>query len=806
MNDRSFYLRKWVVRLTIALLSPLVFFAGLEAALRVFGGRPVGFFQRFKLEGREWTMENLRFGQYFFRPHQARVPAWNLIPPRSPETPRIAVLGESAAKGFPLERLGLASMIQGTLETEHPGRQFDMVNACMTAVNSHVLELVIPEIILQKPDVTVIYMGNNEVVGPYGPGTPFISWGSFPLLIELDKRIRTTKTFALLEELLSRFIPAPSGRWEGFQMFEEHEVSWDGASLGLVYAAFEKNMHSIVGQLLEGGSKVVLCTVAVNLADWGPTGRGALPPDSQGGRLLAEGRSLLRSGDAEKAADLLGQAANAEPDNAEVAFSLGRALQKSSRFPEARQAFSRARDLDRHRFRADSRINDIIRRTAARFADRGVVLVDADRMLAPDGLTDRKQFIDHVHFTFEGSLRLGLLVADQIADLFPQWGRPRELGPDELAELESRFFFTPFDEVLLARYGREVGNTAIFRSRPEADEVNAHFDALEKKLRAENGLNAVQLQEAYDESVAVRPEDPLRDASCADYLWRMGEHETAAQLGLRVFVRKPNHFEGLRMAGDVALQAGDADAAAKYLRDAIRVYDRLAEAWKGLADAALLDGDRAQAKAFYEKAWYLDPSQVGAGVALAGLQVSEKGRMAARRALEEVWRKNPGSVEAHLALARYHAANLNYTEAREYFESALQLDPAGSPREYLRFVSDTFSDAEEKKAFETYENRIEGSAELLNNFAWLLATSPDAGVRDPDKALRLARRAVEISAERPVPHYRGTLAAAEAATGDFAAALDSLREALDLTADDPGFLEFASRMEAAFRAGRAFSE
>jgi tetratricopeptide (TPR) repeat protein len=515
---------------------------------------------------------------------------------------------------------------------------------------------------------------------------------------------------------------------------------------------------------------------------------------------------LLQSGDAGKAADLLGQAATAEPHNAEVAFSLGRALRKAGRFPESRQAFSRARDLDRHRFRADSRINDIIRRTAAHFADRGVVLVDADQMLAADGLTDREQFIDHVHFTFEGSLRLGLLVADGIIDLFTKWGRPRELGPDDLVELESRLFFTPFDEVLLARYGREVGNTAIFRSRPEANEVNAHFDALEKKLRAENGLNAVQLQEAYDKSVAVRPEDPLRDASCADYLWRMGQHETAAQLGLRVFVRKPNHFEGLRMAGDVALQAGDAAAAAKYFRDAIRVYDRLAEAWKGLADAALLDGDRAQAKAFYEKAWRLDPSEVGAGIALAGLQVSEKGRVAARKSLEEVCQKNPGSVEAHLALARYHVANLNQTEAREYFESALQLDPALSPREYLRFVSDTFSDAEEKKAYETYDNRIEGSAELLNNFAWLLATSPDAGARDPDKALQLARRAVEISATRPVPHYRGTLAAAEAATGDFAAALDSLREARELSSDDPVFREYATRMEADFGAGRAFSE
>src|SRR5206468_2705273 len=67
----------------------------------------------------------------------------------------------------------------------------------------------------------------------------------------------------------------------------------------------------------------------------------------------------------------------------------------------------------------------------------------------------------------------------------------------------------------------------------------------------------------------------------------------------------------------------------------------------------------------------------------------------------------------------------------------------------------------------------------LNALAWLLATSPDPAVRDGERALRLAARAVELTASRN-PQVLDTQAAAQAASGRFAAAVATERDAIQL--------------------------
>ena len=55
---------------------------------------------------------------------------------------------------------------------------------------------------------------------------------------------------------------------------------------------------------------------------------------------------------------------------------------------------------------------------------------------------------------------------------------------------------------------------------------------------------------------------------------------------------------------------------------------------------------------------------------------------------------------------------------------------------------------------------------LLNNLAWVLATSPDDELRDGKRAIELATKACELT-EYKKPHILSTLAAAYAETGDF---------------------------------------
>ena len=68
---------------------------------------------------------------------------------------------------------------------------------------------------------------------------------------------------------------------------------------------------------------------------------------------------------------------------------------------------------------------------------------------------------------------------------------------------------------------------------------------------------------------------------------------------------------------------------------------------------------------------------------------------------------------------------------------------------------------------------------LLNDTAWLLATNPNASVRNGPEAVELAQRAVRLSGDQE-PAILGTLAAAFAEAGRFPEAVQTARKALDL--------------------------
>jgi hypothetical protein len=60
-----------------------------------------------------------------------------------------------------------------------------------------------------------------------------------------------------------------------------------------------------------------------------------------------------------------------------------------------------------------------------------------------------------------------------------------------------------------------------------------------------------------------------------------------------------------------------------------------------------------------------------------------------------------------------------------------------------------------------------------------LSTHPDSAVREPEEAVRLAQRAVELTMNRD-PYFLDTLAAALAATGEFERAVETAEAALAL--------------------------
>ena len=99
------------------------------------------------------------------------------------------------------------------------------------------------------------------------------------------------------------------------------------------------------------------------------------------------------------------------------------------RRPRPAKHFQKACDCDALVFRADSRINDIIRDTARQMGGPGLALCDAAASLPEPGkIPGVETFYEHVHFNFDGSYRLARLWAAQAERLLPDSVKTQSRG------------------------------------------------------------------------------------------------------------------------------------------------------------------------------------------------------------------------------------------------------------------------------------------------------------------------------------------------------------------------------------------
>ena len=126
------------------------------------------------LNGKKVCISNMKFGWRFFPKNIAReTDSFVFAQNKSINTYRIFVLGGSAAMGMPDSSYGFSRILEVMLEDRYPGVEFEIINAAMTAINSHAVLPISKDCSDYEPDLFILYMGNNEVVGPYGAGSVF---------------------------------------------------------------------------------------------------------------------------------------------------------------------------------------------------------------------------------------------------------------------------------------------------------------------------------------------------------------------------------------------------------------------------------------------------------------------------------------------------------------------------------------------------------------------------------------------------------------------------------------------------------
>jgi len=425
---------------------PLLFFVLIEFALRLVGvGTHYQYFNQIDIDGEAFYQENPDFADQFYPPSLNVGPLQNTFAAeRSDDRLRVFVLGGSAAMGFPHKNHGVDRLLATQLRSLFPNRDVEVVNTAMTSVNSHVVYQVVQTLPSESADVAVILMGNNEVVGPYGPGTFNQNFLSSLSAIRALQALKRTRLWQLLDSSLAEVQSSDAKgdlEWHGMQMFVDNGVAEDDPRMSAVYEHFEGNLRDIVDTLNAKGMHVVLSTVPVNLRQSAPflsIGRDGLSSRDEAKltalRERAEAQAL--NGRWREAQDLWQQVIALDADHADSHFQLATSLENLGEFALARSHYERALDLDGLRFRADTRINAIIERVAREYDSSNVSFVHSskgfDRASAPYA-PGWDLLVEHVHYDFSGNAVLARIFARAIARHLSPTTPPKLLQPKEVA-------------------------------------------------------------------------------------------------------------------------------------------------------------------------------------------------------------------------------------------------------------------------------------------------------------------------------------------------------------------------------------
>lgn len=672
----------WQFRLAALIGVPLLFLILLEMGLRVAGfGYPISFLLKSSNHGEETFVQNNQFGWRFFGPRAARQSDAISIPrEKPPGTVRIFVFGESAAYGDPQPRFGLPRMLEAMLELRHPDKKFEVVNAAMTGINSHVIRPLARDCAEAHADAWVIYMGNNEVVGPFGAGTVFGSQ-TLPLsLIRAGLALKATRTGQSFDGLrrAAQKNAAGSGGWEGMRAFVKYKVASSDPRLGAVYENFGQNLKDIIAAGQNSGAKIVLSTVAVDLKDCAPFAslhRSDLSESqlNEWNRLFDAGVKAQTSGDFHQAATDFDQAERIDDRFAELCFRRGQCVLEWNDIPGAQKEFAAARDLDALRFRCDSRLNEIIRQQAT----GDVTLADGEQALADasaNGIPGDELFYEHVHLIFEGNHLLARIIAEKVEKAL---ALPENAPWPDIAKCAQRLGYTSRDTQLAWSEIRGRLADVPFTFQANHDEQMRRLTDAARKLPPPNSAASLrEAQSAAEGALARWPDDAVLWEQLGEIKQAEGDYAGAAAAAQHSLDRVPSSAGCWMLSGLLLAQEKKYEEAAAVFKHVYALDPMAVWARDNRATCLELLGRRDEAVIEFKRALTLKPDY-GTGWLALGQLYEEMGRTNdAAQCFNQALTNRVNQMEDLAHLARFCASRRWFELAVTNFAAAIALSPS----------------------------------------------------------------------------------------------------------------------------------
>ncbi|HTQ49193.1 MAG TPA: tetratricopeptide repeat protein [Candidatus Acidoferrales bacterium] len=300
---------------------------------------------------------------------------------------------------------------------------------------------------------------------------------------------------------------------------------------------------------------------------------------------------------------------------------------------------------------------------------------------------------------------------------------------------------------ILVSQGETAGAIALFRRAIEIkpDYAEAHYNlanALDRQGKPDEAIDNFQ------KAIEINPDFVAAHNNLGTVLLNQGRLEEASEQYHQALAEDPTYAEAHSNLGFLLSKQGRTEEAIEEYRKAIELNPNRAEFYSNLGNLLATGGQSAQAVEQFRKALGIEPDNAKVHYNLANILFAQGQWREAAEQYQQSLKQMPDSVHAHYQLGLAFQCLGESAAAIAEIQKVLELDP----------------------------NHVAAQ----NNLAWILATCPDASLRNGPRAVELAQRAVQLSAGTS-PQILDTLAAAYAEAGRFPEAITTARRALELS-------------------------
>ncbi|SEW49717.1 tetratricopeptide repeat protein [Chitinophaga arvensicola] len=405
--------KRMLVIKVISILFPFLIIAGVEGGLRLFNyGHDLRLFITSPQDPDYYQFNPDASLKYFSDPAVATKGNVELFKKvKDTGTLRIFVLGESTTIGYPYFHNGsFHRWLQYRLMHTNPDKRLEIINLSLTGVNSYTVEGFAKELLPYQPDAVLIYTGHNEYYGCLGAGSTDKIAGS-PFLIHLVLKLREYRLTQLmanaLNSITSRKASAGSGagktRME--MMVAEQQIPFGSPLYERGITQFTTNMDNTLRLLHEANVPVFISNLVSAEKDLFPfisvEADSTKYPDFN--RNYQLGVQSISKGDSTAAFQYFETAQHSYNTHAGCNYYLGELQLQRGDSVAAKNYFDKARDFDALRFRAPSKLNEVLPQLVSKY--KNAHLVDANAVFeanSPGRIIGKELVLEHVHPDLKG--------------------------------------------------------------------------------------------------------------------------------------------------------------------------------------------------------------------------------------------------------------------------------------------------------------------------------------------------------------------------------------------------------------------